>query len=146
MALKKIRLLPDQYLFKQGDEGNSAYLLISGTVSVIINDKSVGGVSEGEIFGELSLILGETRKASIKAVVPTELVEIKPAAFEELLLSSNLKLHKVIRSIAEELGKESGFTIPIPQKELEELVSDAPNVVRAMALQLHHRLSKMIYS
>ena len=146
MAVKKIRLLPDQYLFKQDTFGDAAYLLLSGTVAVEINEKNVGKISEGEIFGELSLILGETRKASIKAVVPTELVEIKPAAFEELLLSSNLKLHKVIRSIAEELGKESGFTIPIPQKELEELVRDAPNVVRAMALQLHHRLSKMIYS
>lgn len=146
MALKKIRLLPDQYLFKQGDEGQSAYLLISGTVNVVINEKSVGGISEGEIFGELSLILGETRKASIKAVVPCELVEIKPAAFEELLLSSNLKLHKVIRSIAEELGKQDGYSLPISQKDLENLVTDAPDVVRAMALQLHHRLSQMLYS
>lgn len=146
MALKKIRLLPDQYLFKQGDEGDSAYLIVSGSVNAIINDKNVGSMSEGEIFGELSLILGETRKASIKAIVPSELVEIKPPAFEELLLSSNLKLHKVIRSVAEELGKNSGYSLPISQKELEELVTDAPDVVRAMALQLHHRLSKMIYS
>ena len=59
MSLKKIRLLPDQYLFHQGDEGDTAYLLISGTVGVEIGGKSVGKISDGEIFGELSLILEE---------------------------------------------------------------------------------------
>ena len=146
MSLKKIRLLPDQYLFHQGDDGDTAYLLISGTVGVEIGGKSVGKISDGEIFGELSLILEEKRKASIKAVVPSELIEIKPAAFDELLLSSSLELHKAIRAIAEELGKTSGFTLPITQKDLVELVKDAPDVVRAMALQLHYRLSQMIYS
>lgn len=146
MAVKKIRLLPDQYLFKQDTSGDAAYLLLSGTVSVEINEKNVGKISEGEIFGELSLILGEKRKASIKAVVPSELVEIKPAAFDELLLSSSLELHKAIRAIAEELGKSSNYKLPITQKELILLVNNAPDVVRSIALQLHHRLSQMIYS
>lgn len=146
MAVKKIRLLPDQYLFKQDTDGDAAYLLLSGTVSVEINEKNVGKISEGEIFGELSLILGEKRKASIKAVVPSELIEIKPAAFDELLLSSSLELHKAIRAIAEELGKNKDYKLPITQKELILLVNNAPDVVRAIALQLHHRLSQMIYS
>lgn len=146
MAVKKIRLLPDQYLFKQDTDGDAAYLLLSGTVSVEINEKNVGKISEGEIFGELSLILGEKRKASIKAVVPSELIEIKPAAFDELLLSSSLELHKAIRAIAEELGKNEDYKLPITQKQLILLVNNAPDVVRAIALQLHHRLSQMIYS
>ena len=145
MAVKKIRLLPDQYLFKQDTFGDAAYLLLSGTVAVEINEKNVGKISEGEIFGELSLILGEKRKASIKAVVPSELVEIKPAAFDELLLSSSLELHKAIRAIAEELGKSGNYKLPITQKELILLVNNAPDVVRSIALQLHHRLSKMKY-
>ena len=146
MSLKKIRLLPDQYLFRQDEKGDTAYLLLSGTVAVEIGGKSVGKMSDGEIFGELSLILDENRKASIKAVVPCELIEIKPAAFDQLLLSSSLELHKAIRSIAQELGKTSGYSLPISNAKLLELVKDAPNVVRAMALQLHHRLSQMIYS
>lgn len=146
MSLKKLRLLPDQYLFHENDIGDSAYLLLSGTVTVEISGKAVGKISEGEIFGELSLILNETRKASIKAVVPSELIEIKPAAFDELLLSSSLELHKTIRSIAEELGKKSGYKLPISQSDLKNQVKDAPDVVRALALQLHHRLSQMIYS
>ena len=96
MSLKKIRILPDQYVFKQNDKGNTAYLVISGGLVAELDNKKIGKIETGEIFGELSLILGENRTCSIKAVVPTEVVEIKKA-LEEILLSSNLELHKVIQ-------------------------------------------------
>ena len=100
--LNKIRVLPDQYIFNQGEVGEAAYLIVSGSFIVEIDDKNIGKLSEGEIFGELSLILGESRKASVKAVVPSEIVEIKPAALKELLLSSSLDLHKIIKQISKE--------------------------------------------
>ena len=77
MALNKKRILPDEYVVKQGDEGSTAFLIISGALNVEIDGKKVGKMESGEIFGELSLILGEERKASIKAIVPTEIIEIK---------------------------------------------------------------------
>ena len=77
MALNKKRILPDEYVFKQGDKGSTAFLIISGALNVEIDGKKVGKMESGEIFGELSLILGEERKASIKAIVPTEIIEIK---------------------------------------------------------------------
>ena len=142
----KIKVLPDQFVFKQNDKGEAAYLVISGSFNVIRDGKKVGKISEGEIFGELSLILGEERKASIKAVTPSEIVEIKPPALNELLLSSSLELHKLIKTFSIELAKDSNYKLPISNEGLKKLVKDEPNVIRALALQLHHRLSQMIYS
>ena len=65
MALNNKRILPDEYVVKQGDKGNTAFLIISGALNVEIDGKKVGKMESGEIFGELSLILGEERKASI---------------------------------------------------------------------------------
>ena len=70
MALKKQRILPDQYIVKQGDEGHTAFLILSGALGVEIDGKKVGKMESGEIFGELSLILDENRKASVKAISP----------------------------------------------------------------------------
>ena len=58
-----ITLLPGECAINQGEKGNSAFLIISGSFNVEINDKVVGGMSSGEIFGELSLILGEEKKS-----------------------------------------------------------------------------------
>ena len=143
--MKKIRILPDQYVFNQGENGDSAFLVISGTLNAEIDGKTVGKIEEGEIFGELSLILGENRKASIKAIIPSEIIEIKKNALEAILLSSNLELHKVIKNISEELGKSDGHRLPITLNDLKKLVEGSPDVIRALALQLHYRLSKMIF-
>ncbi len=143
--MKKIRVLPDQYVFNQGEEGDSAFLVLSGTLNAEINGKTVGKIEEGEIFGELSLILGQNRKASIKAIIPSEIIEIKKNALEAILLSSNIELHKVIKNISEELGKSEGHRLPVSLSDLKKLVEGSPDVIRALALQLHYRLSKMIF-
>ena len=48
--------------------------------------------------------------------------------------------------IAIELAKSSDYNLPISSDNLKKLVKDEPNVIRALALQLHHRLAQMIYS
>ena len=145
MDLQKRRILPDDYVFKQGDEGNTAFLIVSGALNVEIDQKKVGKMETGEIFGELSLILGEKRKASIKAIIPSEIIEIKKNALEAILLSSNLELHKVIQQMSKELGKDSDHKLPITQKDLKVMVAGSPDVIRALALQLHFRLSQRIF-
>tara|TARA_A100001015_G_scaffold244756_2_gene280393 strand:- start:1762 stop:2235 length:474 start_codon:yes stop_codon:yes gene_type:complete len=146
MSGKKIRILPDQYVFSENDKGDKAYLIISGSFDVERDGKKVGKMSEGEIFGELSLILGENRKASVKAVVPSELAEISPNALNELLLSSSLEIHKLIKEFSLELKKNEGYALPISLDKLKVMVENEPNIIRALALQLHWRLSQMIYS
>ena len=51
----------------------------------------------------------------------------------------------MIQQMAKELGKTSGFKLPITKKDLTELVKDSPDVIRALSLQLHYRLSQRIF-
>jgi len=146
MGLKKIRVLPDQYIVREGETGETAFLVVSGGLVAEINGKKIGKIETGEIFGELSLILNENRTASIKAVVPSEVVEIKRKALEAILLSSNIDLHKVINEMSRELGKSDNQKLPITKADLVKLTKDSPNVIRALALQIHYRLSQRIFS
>lgn len=146
MGLKKIRVLPDQYIVREGDIGETAFLVISGGLVAEIEGKKIGKIETGEIFGELSLILNENRTASIKAIVPSEIVEIKRKALEAILLSSNIELHKIINEMSKELGKSDNQKLPITKADLVKLTKDSPNVIRALALQIHYRLSQRIFS
>ena len=145
MALKKIRILPDEYVFKQNEKGDTAFLVISGGPIAELDSKKIGKIETGEIFGELSLILGENRSCSVKAVVPTEIIVIKKKALEEILLSSNIELHKVIQAISKELAKKNDHKLPISYENLVKLVEESPTVIKALSLQLHHRLTQRIY-
>ena len=116
MSLKKIRVLPDQYIFHQDESGNTAYLVISGGLVAELNGKKVGKIESGEIFGELSLILNEKRTCSVKAVIPTEIVEIRKVRFRTIgdatctgaIESESNTLDKIIAEVAAAHQTERG--------------------------------------
>ena len=149
-----ITLLPGECVINQGEKGNSAFLIISGSFNVEINNKVVGGMSSGEIFGELSLILGENRKATVRAVTGSELVEIDSSFLKEYFLSvqsSSDKVNKsgfntqtIIKDLSVELGKQKDQSINITKEQLIEAVKDESHVIQSLAIQLHKRLSQMI--
>ena len=149
-----ITLLPGECAINQGEKGNSAFLIISGSFNVEINDKVVGGMSSGEIFGELSLILGEERKATVRAVTGSELVEIDSSFLKEYFLSSQdssnklnesvLETQRIIKDLSVELGKQKDQSINITKEQLIEAVKDESHVIQSLAIQLHKRLSQMI--
>ena len=149
-----ITLLPGECVINQGEKGNSAFLIISGSFNVEINNKVVGGMSSGEIFGELSLILGEERKATVRAVTGSELVEIDSSFLKEYFLSSQDSSNKLNESVSEtqriikdlsvELGKQKEQSINITKEQLIEAVKDESHVIQSLAIQLHKRLSQMI--
>ena len=149
-----ITLLPGECAINQGEKGNSAFLIISGSFNVEINDKVVGGMSSGEIFGELSLILGEERKATVRAVTGSELVEIDSSFLKEYFFSSHDSSNKLNESVSEtqriikdlsvELGKQKDQSINITKEQLIEAVKDESHVIQSLAIQLHKRLSQMI--
>ena len=149
-----ITLLPGECAINQGEKGNSAFLIISGSFNVEIDDKVIGGMSSGEIFGELSLILGEDRKATVRAVTGSELVEIDASFLKDYFISSKTSSKKatksgtetqrIIKDLSVELGKQKDQQINITKEQLIEAVKDETQVIKSLAIQLHKRLSQMI--
>ena len=111
-------------------------------------------MSPGEIFGELSLILGEQRKATVRAITGSELIEINPNFLDEYLLnsktdkktisSSTLETQKIIKALSVELGKKEGHNLPIDITKLDDVLKNETHIIRSLAIQLHKRLSRMI--
>ena len=76
-------------LIHQGDEGNSMFILVSGETSVIVERNgiptTVASLSAGDCFGEMSLLTGERRSATIVANRDCEVVEIGKAVLAQSL-------------------------------------------------------------
>ncbi len=79
-----------QWLFRQGDDGNSLYLLVRGRLQVLVKRTGEGGpdlvgeVSPGQSVGEAGLLSGDRRSAGIRAVRDSLLIRISRSAFERL--------------------------------------------------------------
>jgi alkyl hydroperoxide reductase subunit AhpC/uncharacterized protein (DUF924 family)/CRP-like cAMP-binding protein len=65
-------------ILSEGEEGETAFLIVSGLVEVSIGDgvnaKTIGTLAAGEVFGEMSLIEPGPRSATVRAVTDTECV------------------------------------------------------------------------
>lgn len=56
------------FICKQGDKGNELYKLVRGRLLVLVNNIEVTQIEEGSVVGEMALLLGETRTATLKAM------------------------------------------------------------------------------
>ncbi|MDJ1182380.1 cyclic nucleotide-binding domain-containing protein [Roseofilum casamattae] len=81
------RLRGSQVLFREGDPGDAFYIVLSGTVEVYVDkiNKHLTNLGPGKFFGELSLMLGIPRTASVRATEETIVFAINHKGFEQLL-------------------------------------------------------------
>lgn len=61
-ALKFELYLPDDILFSEGDRATEIYFLARGTVSIVSQAEIVGRKIDGEVFGELPMILPDINR------------------------------------------------------------------------------------
>jgi len=76
---------------RQGEAGDSLFIVKRGMVNVRIDDLLVGTLGEGDIFGEMSLLTGEMRKATVEAEREVRLIEISKEDIEPII-RSDLKI------------------------------------------------------
>ena len=91
--LQKIALITEneqysdnEYLFRQGDPGNYAYIIVSGQVELFFEtDKRVQQplmtLGEGACFGEMALLDGEPRSAGARTVTESIISRISRSDF-----------------------------------------------------------------
>jgi CRP-like cAMP-binding protein len=65
-----------QAIVKEGDPGETLFIVLSGHAKVTRRRRSVGQVMPGYFFGELSAIDGGPRSASVTAETPVEVLRL----------------------------------------------------------------------
>ena len=77
-------------LFREGDEGDALFVLITGRLRVIVSgvegkDVLVAEIGRGETIGEMALLTGDPRSATVIAVRDSRLVRLTRTAFERIV-------------------------------------------------------------
>ena len=85
--LKRERYPQGAIVFRQGDAGDAMYLVESGQVQVIAEDtqQPLAYLGPGSFVGEIALLLGQPRSATLKVVIDAELWALHKRDLDELL-------------------------------------------------------------
>lgn len=125
-----------QVLFREGDEGDELFLLLSGRVSIIKAKTVIVTLEAGDHFGEMALL--DQPKRSAHAVVEREaaflvirrtdfytLMKRNSVLAVKLLWNILLTLSANLRSTSEQLAQEGGGSLPQVPQELAEWLNNS---------------------
>lgn len=63
-------------LVEQGDPSDHAYVIVSGTASVVAWGEARPSLGAGDLFGETAMVAGGVRTATVRATTPMELLRL----------------------------------------------------------------------
>jgi CRP-like cAMP-binding protein len=76
-----VRLAPGDVVFKDGDAPDKMYVVVSGEVQIQLGDAVIETVPQGGTFGEMALIDGSPRSATVTAKTDSEVAAIDKRTF-----------------------------------------------------------------
>jgi len=145
----QISVPPNQVLFLEGDTSREMYILMSGKVEILKNNKRIAIVEgEGSYLGELSTLLGVPRTATVKTMSQCKFIIVggnRVSDFFDCSPTLGLKLAKIL---ADRLAKMNVGYLKLEQRmerldgkliEATEKLKKRDNQVR----QLINRLEKL---
>jgi alkyl hydroperoxide reductase subunit AhpC/uncharacterized protein (DUF924 family)/CRP-like cAMP-binding protein len=125
--MKRVEFRAGSEIFRQGEEGHSAFLIVAG--SVLVRSGPEGEASTlrtlgaGEVFGEMCLIEPGARSAGVKALTDTECIE---TSYQDLLPTLQKEPERALvfmRSLVRRI------------RDINNLISVAPVAVQGQAIQ-----------
>lgn len=126
-------------IFYEGDPGHSMYLIESGQVEVVIRRDSkieevVATLGPGSFFGEMAVLLGDPRTATVRVAIDAELRELRKRDLERLLG----KHARLGITISRELGRRLSRTNVEPIKtNTSDLITVHGEEILLFAERLH---------
>jgi small-conductance mechanosensitive channel/CRP-like cAMP-binding protein len=100
-------------VIEEGAEGESLFVLLRGTAHVTVGKQGtsvrVGGLRPGDCFGEMSLLTGERRSATVRAEGDCYVIEISKPVMAEVLRDSPQCLEQLSELLARRKMENEGI-------------------------------------
>ena len=125
---------------RQGDAGQSLFAIVSGKVNVFVShapDHPIASLGAHEIFGEMSLLTGAPRSATVRAETYAEVLEIGKDGLQKVIA----RRPELSERLAELVNKRQAALASLPAAGKSGPVSPADNSSLAQRIRQFFGLS-----
>ena len=102
-AAKEVRYMEGASVVKQNQPGDIFYLILGGQAKVTRGGRTINRLLPGDYFGEISLLDGGKRSASVVSETPMVMLEVTQRAFQRLIRDDLTVAMKLMESMAKRL-------------------------------------------
>ncbi|MCE0522218.1 MAG: cyclic nucleotide-binding domain-containing protein [Methylacidiphilales bacterium] len=101
---------PGAWIVREGDEGHSLFILVEGEVEVIKragspHEVTLATLPRGTFFGEMCVVDPVPRAASVRALSPVRVIEIKAATLHHLYQKMPGQYAIVLLNVARDMAR-----------------------------------------
>ena len=123
---------PGEAIVRMGQEGRSMFIIMRGSVEVQVpqggTTKVLNTLRENDFFGEMSLLTGEPRTATVVAIEETEVLQIRKVAIKPIFEANP----ELVRSISEMVEERREVLRSFAKDESEEEEFREKGVLRSI--------------
>jgi CRP-like cAMP-binding protein len=125
--IEQIRIPGGKVIFEAGAQGDCFYIIRDGTVQVYVKDVDsrekivLSQLNAGDYFGEMALLTGEPRSASIETMCEVTLIKIDKHGFERLIKENPLILLPLTHMLSHRLKNANVQRIKTEQQLLSKI-------------------------
>lgn len=143
--LKPLQVEAGTVLCQEGEPGDAMFLIVDGKADVFKGSQWLAQLGAGEIFGEMALLTGENRSATVIAKTPMELYELGKADFDAMInyapqLSSGLS--RILARRLRETTQSTATAKTIDDERWRQQVLDSVEVDIPLSEQQFQELAK----
>jgi DNA-binding response OmpR family regulator len=140
---KTLKFKPGQTIFSEGDEGDSAYIVQSGTVKVIKAGSTgkevvIAKVTKGGIIGEMAVVEQAPRFATVKAVDDVKLMVVSRESFLKRLSGLDRFTNVLLQTLIGRLKTQSQKTVELAVRHAEQITKAGGGPKPAVTLGGQH--------
>jgi CRP-like cAMP-binding protein len=116
-------------ILQEGQESDSCFYLVKGRVNITkrvkrTNQVKIGSLGAGQFFGEMAMLSGERRSATVTAATIVEVIEIARSEFETLTHSDNPMAGRLALHFSVQLSLRIQNLLKLLAKHGEPLVAN----------------------
>lgn len=94
---------PGYVLTREGRRGYEFFVIVEGEASCTIDGAEVATLEQGDFFGEMALLDGGTRSATVTAVTPMKVIVIDSREFSGMIGDAPAAARQIMTKLAERL-------------------------------------------
>ena len=135
-------------VFREGDPGDAVYIVHTGMVQAQTGGRVLAHIGPGQWFGEMSLLTGAVRSATVEVVLDCHLLVLDSAAFSQLMAIQPRLYEQLAALLSERLARTSRDT---PRRRTEIVLIDnrarwpeRRAIVAALASELERELDEAV--
>jgi hypothetical protein len=103
-SMKPLEVKAGETLLREGEPGDQAFLVADGELEVLVGDKPIATLGRGDLVGEIALLRGGMRTATVVSKTASLLFELDRETFMETLGGAHAIQHLVDARLGE-LGR-----------------------------------------